>query len=416
MSTRVFLHATLSVLALFLAAVRPVAAAEPASQCNVLLLVGDDLNTCLGCYGHPLVKSPHLDKLASQGVRFERAYCQYPICNPSRTSFLSGYRPGAGNKLLDSAVWLPMHFKKHGYTVTSVSKVAHTPLMAERCGFPADRSRAGLVDQVKDFLERNKDRPFFLAVGLTATHPGFQHTPQFLKLYPPEKITWTLEPATIRQNVPPVAFKGYLTSEKTDAERRKHTASYFAAVSTLDDQVGNILGALQRHQLTEKTIIVFTSDHGRHLGEHGGIYDKRSLFEESVRVPLIVVAQDRKRGAVCPRLVELVDLYPTLVELCGLPRPDHLQGTSFVPLLATPQRAWKQAVFSESGVSGTLGRSLRTEQYRYTEWDEKTAQLYDHKTDPHEHVNLANDPKHAETLAAMRRLLRGGWKAAAPTP
>jgi iduronate 2-sulfatase len=251
-------------------------------------------------------------------------------------------------------------------------------------------------------------------VGLTGTHPGFQHTPEFRKLYPTDKITWEKEPPDIRANVPPVAFEGYLTSKFLDEERRKHIASYYAAISTLDAQVGAIIAALEKNGLVENTIIVFTSDHGRHLGEHGGIYDKRSLFEESVRVPLIVAAPGKKSNAVSPRLVEMIDLYPTLAELCGLTRPNHLEGTSFVPLLDMPDRPWKKAAFSESGVSGKTGRSLRTERFRYTEWDAKNGQLYDHQTDPREHVNLYAHPSHANVLAEMRQLLQAGWKGSIP--
>src|ERR1051325_2426378 len=143
---------------------------------NILFIVADDLNTHLGCYGHSVVKTPHLDRLAQRGVRFERAYTQYPICNPSRTSFLSGYRPGKGPNILREAIWLPMHLLKNGYVVASIGKGAHTPEMAKLCGFAAEKkSNKNVVTRVQEFLAENKNKPFFLGVGLTQTHPGYQH-------------------------------------------------------------------------------------------------------------------------------------------------------------------------------------------------------------------------------------------------
>src|SRR5262245_28816988 len=180
-------RASLLLSAVLLCSVLPgTARAAAPRKLNVLFLVADDLNTNLGCYGHPVVKTPHLDKLAQRGVRFERAYTQYPICNPSRTSFLSGYRPGKGPNIRRDTPWLPMHFLKHGYVVASVSKVAHTPEMARLCGFAAEKkSNKNVVGQVQEFLTENKNKTFFLGVGLTQTHPGYQHLPQFTKLYPP---------------------------------------------------------------------------------------------------------------------------------------------------------------------------------------------------------------------------------------
>jgi uncharacterized sulfatase len=180
----------------------------------------------------------------------------------------------------------------------------------------------------------------------------------------------------------------------------------------VDAQVGLLLDALERQKLADNTIIVFFSDHGFHLGEHVGLWGKSTLFEEAARVPLLVAAPGKKAGTRCPRLVELVDLYPTLAQLCGLPRPEGVEGTSFVPLLDDPERHWKKAAFTSVHRNG--GESVRTERYRLTVWGKEAAELYDHERDPHELVNRARDPGHAETLAEMRQVLREGWKRAGP--
>jgi arylsulfatase A-like enzyme len=213
--------------------------------------------------------------------------------------------------------------------------------------------------------------------------------------------------------VPAEAFRGLEVLAMTEAEHRKHLARYYASVSTLDNEVGAILDALDKLGLLEDTIVLLTSDHGRMLGEHGGIFDKRCLFEQSVRIPFIVAAPGFK-GKTSPRLVENVDIYPTLVELCGLPMPEGLEGLSVAPLLRDPQRSWRQAAFAHSPVHPG-GVTMRTERYRYTEWgNPKLAELYDHESDPLEHRNLVKDPAQAELVAEMRRIFAARWRGALP--
>jgi uncharacterized sulfatase len=441
----------------------PAALGEESKKLNVLFIAVDDLNNNLGCYGHPVVQSPHIDRLAARGVRFDRAYCQYPLCNPSRTSLLSGRRPDTTGVLnngtpprthLKDVVFLPEYFRQHGYFTARVGKIPHGAFadavqwdVSENArggggGGRAAQARAqkqpaqpggirlqwratdnpdeGEPDgrtarRIVQLLEQHKDKPFFLAAGFHKPHLPFVAPKKYFDLYPPEKIALPKEPADIRKNVPAVAFTRTPSDDTlTDAEKRQIIAAYYACVSFLDAQVGVLLEALDRLKLWDNTVVVFFGDHGFHLGEHGGLWRKMSLFEESARVPLIIAAPGKRTGVASPRLAELVDLYPTLAELCGLKKPEGLEGTSLAPLLVDPTRAWKKAAFSVvSRGRDTLGRSVRTERYRYTEWgDAQSAELYDHRADPREWTNLAADSKHAATVAEMKRLLKEGWRGA----
>ena len=203
-----------------------------------------------------------------------------------------------------------------------------------------------------------------------------------------------------------------------------------SAISFMDAQVGVLLDAMDRLKLWDRTIVLFQSDHGYHLGDHGGLWHKMTLFDNCVHVPLIVVAPGANAGAVSPRLVELVDIFPTFADVCGLKPPGDLEGMSFKPLLADPQRAWKSATFavvgrphgglekkggnSEKLDVNYLGRTARTDRWRYTEWPDGTAQLYDEASDPHEYANLADDPQRAATRAELKTVLKAGWKGALP--
>jgi len=447
--------------------------AQGARRLNVLFIAVDELN----CYGNTMVRSPHIDRLAARGVRFARAYCQYPLCNPSRTSLLSGRRPEATRiwdnttpprTYLKDVVFLPEYFHQHGYFTARVGKIAHgrfedavawdvsenpqrsgqappaqgsgqAAQRARRSGQaqPAATQEAGggvklswratnnrdedepdgrTARRVVQLIEQSQDKPFFIGAGFHKPHLPWVAPKKYFDLYDPGKIVLPPNPPNDRDDIPRVALTRTAGDEKmTDAERRQAIAAYHAATSFMDAQVGVLLEALHRLKLAERTIVILWGDNGFHLYEHE-LWRKTCLFEESAGVPLIIAAPGKSAGAVSPRLAEFVDIYPTLAELCGLPIPPGLEGTSMAPLLEDPQRPWKKAAFTmTTRGKGVIGRSLRTERYRYTEWgDEKTAELYDHQADPGEYANLVNAPKLAGTLAEMRRLMRAGWRGALP--
>jgi uncharacterized sulfatase len=226
-----------------------------------------------------------------------------------------------------------------------------------------------------------------------------------------EKITLPVEPPGHVTNVPPAALTVKPANYGLEAEKlRTFKRAYLASVSFVDAQVGKVLDALDRLNLADKTIVVFWGDHGWCLGEHGQ-WQKRLLFEESARVPFIIATPDRKKGEVCPRPVELLDIYPTLADWCGLTAPKTVEGRSLRPLLKNPNASWDhpaitQVLHGEAG-KPLMGYSVRTERWRYTEWDGGKAgvELYDHDADPHEYENLAKDPKYASQVASLKKLL-----------
>lgn len=442
-------------------------AAEAKPRLNVLLVVADDLNNDLGCYGHPVVKSPNIDRLAAGGVRFDRAWCQYPVCNASRTSFLSGRRPETTGIVdntvpprarLKDAVMLPEHFRHNGYTTIKVGKIFHTgDAFEDPRSWDTDIRETkeaknpppsqilergeGVVLNAKDedtwdgFVARKAaalmeeaargGKPFFVAAGFRRPHTPYIAPKKYFDLYPAEKLTPRPEPPEHVKNIPPIALTYNLGSPRlTETRRRPVMSAYYASLTFMDAQVGVLLDALDRLKLRERTVVIFLSDHGYHLGEHGGLWHKMTVFEEASRVPLIVAAPGKRPGK-SPRLVELVDLFPTLAELCGLPRPEGLEGLSFVPLLERPDQPWKQAAFTVVSHAGKvqgateldptkLGRTVRTERWRYTEWFDGSLELYDHDADPYEFSNLAQSLAQAATRAELKRFLSEGWQSALP--
>jgi uncharacterized sulfatase len=455
--------ALLAGLILIVPAASASAAQARTGALNVLFIAADDQNTDLGCYGHRDVRSPNLDRLAARGTKFDRAYCQYAFCNPSRSSLLTGLRPDStgveNNEVhfrtrVPDVVTLPQLFRKHGYVAARVGKIFHYGVPAqigtsglddppswdhvinpkgrdktEESKIPNYNSKgslnhilAVLADTGSDLeqtdgvgateairlLEEYRDRPFFLAVGFYRPHLPFVAPRKYFELYPLERIALPNGPADDLADIPVIALANKQPNYGLDDRPcRVAIHGYRAGTSFMDAQVGRLLDALDRLKLADRTIVVFWGDHGFHLGEHGQ-WKKTTLFEEAARVPLIVSVPGMKPlGVSCPRLVELVDLYPTLAELCGLTAPSHLEGRSFRPLLEEPAQAWKAGAYTQLRTPQGPGRSVRTERWRYTEWDggRLGAELYDHDADPHEYRNLATNPDHVATVETLKALL-----------
>jgi len=443
------------------------AAAAPAgARRNVLLIVADDLNCALGCYGHPVVRSPHLDRLAAGGVLFENAHCQFPLCAPSRASFLSGTRPETNGVLslrtptrqnLSNWTMLPELFRRQGYYTAEIGKIFHTGpehedprswdyrmpesgktppreeiLREHVAGEPRNHTMSWHVLRTPDEKTpdgvlarraaellgecRARGRSFFVGVGFRRPHAPYAAPEKYFAPYRPERIQLPSRAGV--ESLPPAAWYELENQPPlSEREQREYMAAYFACVSFVDAQVGVLWEAMDRLKLWEDTVVVFLGDNGYHIGEHG-MWHKMTLFEESTRVPLIIRAPGvRGNGRRARGLVECLDLYQTIAELCGLAAPQGLQGMSLVPLLEDPARPGKKAVYSMVGrhpdrklchlQPSYFGRSVRTERWRYTEWDQgrQGRELYDRAADPGETRNLAGRREYARALAEMQKLL-----------
>ena len=434
---------------------------------NVLFIISDDLTaTALSCYGNAVCKTPNIDRLASQGTRFTKAYCQGTYCGPSRASFMSGYYPHAIKMLGygsprpaigERATWA-QHFKNNGYHTARVSKIFHmgvpggiekgtdgaddpaswterfnsagpewkAPGDGETLENNADGRKPGPVGgntfvvveadgndlvhsdgktaaKAVELIKQNRDKPFFLGVGFVRPHVPFvaprKDYTDFLpysrmQLPPKLKDDW----ADI-----PKAGINYKTSKnmKMDLRRQKKAVGgYYASVAFMDRMVGQVLNGLKEAGLDDNTIVIFTSDHGYHLGEHD-FWAKVSLHDESAAVPLII-RMPGKKPAVCHSLVELLDLYPTLSNLCGLEVPKHLQGKDISKMMTNPAKEVRSAAFSVNG----KGFLLREQDWAYIAYGKNgqgDEELFDMKQDPKQFTNLAKDPKHAQIIARFQK-------------
>ena len=436
-------------LLLFLYTMPTASAAEP--KTNVLFLICDDLNCDLGCYGHPQVKSPNIDQLAKQGVRFEHAYCQFPLCGPSRASFMTGMYPDQ-TLVHRNGIYIREHvpnvqtmsqlFRNNGYFATRVGKIYHynvpkhigtgghddpyswnqtfnprgrdvddedkifslTPgsfggtlswLAADGTdeeqtdGIAADIA----VEQLKQFAK--KKQPFFLAVGLYRPHTPYVAPKNYFEMYPTDQIKVPQIPDGYLETIPKPARQS-VTRKKNqvnlpDNLSRQAIQAYYASITFADAQLGKILETLKQTGLDDNTIIVFTSDHGYHMGEHGH-WQKTTLFENAARVPMIIAGPGvTAKGQTALSPAEMVDFYPTLAELCELKAPASTSGVSQVPTLKDAATASRESALTQYA----KGYSIRTPRYRYTEWGENGelgVELYDHETDTAEMKNLGNDP------------------------
>lgn len=438
---------------------------------NILFIAVDDLASSLGCYGDLIAKTPHIDRLAATGVRFDRSYNQIPLCNPSRASVMTGLRPDE-IKVYDldrhfrdevpNAVTLSQQFIKANYYTARVGKIYHynVPASIGTDGFddppswqktfnPKGRDKTdehlifnaephrkisgalswlaadGTAEEQTDGMittqaikqmEEQKDKPFFLAVGFFRPHTPYVAPKKFFDMYPLEKMRLPYAPAGDRDDIPVAGFAhnnpvpNYSLDELTC---RKAMQAYYACVSMVDEQVGRLMSALEKLEIDKKTIVVFWSDHGYHLGEHNGIWQKRTLFEQGSRAPVIVRVPGAKgNGQACHRIVEFVDLYPTIVDCAGMNIPSEISGRSLKPLLENPLKEWNGAAITQilrpadnRLPKQVMGCSIRTARWRYTEWaeGESGVELYDHHADPMEFNNLAIKPD-AEAKAVIQKL------------
>jgi iduronate 2-sulfatase len=456
------------------------------SRPNVLFIAVDDLAPALRCYGDLVAKTPNIDRLAASGVRFDRAYNQLPLCNPTRASVMTGLRPDTIKVYdldrhfrdeLPNAVTLPQAFMRNGWWAGRVGKIYHynVPASIGTDGFddppswqktvnPKGRDKAdehlifnaephrkisgalswlaaegGDEEQTDGMITtesiklmgklKGQGKPFFLATGFFRPHTPFVAPKKYFAMYPLSEMRLPYAPKDDRSDIPTAAFAHncpiphYGLDELT---LRKALQAYYATISFVDAQVGRLMSALKQLDLVKNTIVVLWSDHGYHLGEHNGIWQKRTLFEQCARTPLIIRAPGMKgNGTVSTRIVEFVDIYPTLTDLAGLTPPETLAGRSLKPLLDNPLAEWNGTAITQvlrpadkRLAQPVMGRSIRTKRWRYSDWAEGKAgvELYDHATDPMEFHNLAlnPDPQSRAVMKRLRELL--GKKASGKVP
>lgn len=436
---------------------------------NILFISVDDMNNDLGCYGHPFVKSPNIDRLALKGIAFANAYCQFPLSSPSRTSILTGMRPDRTRVFdltyhfrqdMPDVQTLPQMFMQNGYYVARVGKMYHygnpgdigtnglddkaswgerfnpagrdktsleldvinyTPqkkglgsamaYYSDREGTDNEHTDGKVASQTIKLLGEHKDKPFFIAAGFYKPHCPWITPGKYFDLYSPAQMKLPDISAETQKAYPPLALASTTPWPYfgiTPGQALECKLAYYAAISFVDAQIGRLLDALDSLGLAENTIVVFWSDHGYHLGEHG-LWFKQSCFEESTKSPFIISVPGLKSsGKVCRRTVELVDIYPTLAELTGLKPPARLEGYSLTALLKNPSARWDHPAYTQVQRGETPGHSVRTERWRYTEWGfgTKGAELYDEVNDPQELKNLAADPEYADKVKEMKALLK----------
>jgi len=443
---------------LFWALALAIASVNAAERPNVLMIAADDLNDWVGCLGgHPQAQTPRIDALAKRGTLFTNAHCQSPLCNPSRSSLLTGLRPSTTGiytlqpgirqvPALQAAVTLPQYFGQHGYHTSVFGKIYHDGSIAPKDraaevtvwgpapGMPRPKQRISrgnwdhpamdwgpfpeddreqadwkIADAAIAQLQSiPKDQPFFLAAGFRLPHVPCFASQKWFDLYPDTTLQMPPVKRDDLSDVPNFAWylhwrlpEPRLSALERYREWRPLVRAYLASTSFMDSQVGRLLDALEASGRASNTVVVFWSDHGWHLGEKG-ISGKNTLWERSTRVPLIFAGPGIAAGGRCGQPAELLDLYPTLVELCGLPAKGSLEGRSLVPQLhnAASPRPWPAITTHNQN-----NHAVRTERWRYIRYADGSDELYDLQSDPNEWTNLAGDIKHADTVRDLARWL-----------
>lgn len=446
----------------------PMITAARAPKRNVLFISSDDLCNRLSCYGDPLARTPNFDRLAHSGVRFDRNYCQYPLCNPSRSSLMTGLAPDRTRvwenrthfrEALAEAVTLPQLFRRNGYFVARAGKIYHygnpgdigtpglddTPSWEETVNPSGadhlkeekqvtnytptrglgsaiayyasamkdeDHTDSLVTDAIISMLEKHRNQPWFLGAGFYKPHCPWIVPGKYFDRYPMDGIQAPpFEESEMRIAPQWAYFTKPANWDMTVLQRREAIRAYYASISFLDVQIGRLLDALERLNLARNTTIVFWPDHGYQLGEHGQ-WMKETLFEPACRIPLLVAgAGVEARGHGCSRITEHLDIYPTMVDLCGLRgAPADLHGQSLIRLLRNPNARWTKPAISQvhraAGEKQVMGYSIRNERYRYNFWagGAEGEELYDYEKDPREMHNLAND----SAAEPVKRRLRAG--------
>lgn len=408
---------------------------------NVLFLAIDDLNDWIGALGgYPGIKTPNLDRLAKRGTIFTHAYCAAPACNPSRVALLCSLRPSSTGVYLNPQPWrpvlpkavtLPQHFMANGYRVEGGGKIFHgrykdkaswhyylnrpgdpKPAKVPANGIPRtahfdwgpvtegdeDMGDQKVTNWAVSFLKKKHDKPFFLAVGLFRPHLPWYAPKKYFDMYPLDKIKLPTVPDDDLNDVPEAGKK--MARPQGDHRKviqsdnwKKAVQGYLASITFTDHCVGQLLDALDKSDYGKNTIIVMWGDHGWHLGEKKH-WRKFALWEEATRVPfMMVVPGMTKEGTRCERTVSLLDIYPTLSELCDLKNRPDVEGDSIVSLLKDPRAKWDRPIVTTHGRNN---HAVRSERWRYVRYADGSEELYDHEKDPNEWTNLASRPEHAD--------------------
>jgi iduronate 2-sulfatase len=441
-----------------------VTATRAAEKLNVFLIISDDLRDTVHCYGNEVAKTPNVDRLAARGVRFDHAYVQYPVCNPSRTSFLTGMRCEQTHVVdnrtmfrtqLPDVVTLPQLLRQNGWHTTSYGKVFHVgEVIGEiRSGWmdvgkswdegqmflptasghmiegrnmtggklawcnwgamagsdddqPDGQTARHSIETIEKFTAGKK--PWMVAAGFHRPHDPFLSPKKYFDLYPAGSMTIYHDPPDATPPRP-LTMPGGAFAEAFDAftetDRQEFQRAYYAGVSFMDAQVGRLIDALDRMKLWDNTLVIFVGDNGYHHNERNW-WNKSTLFERSCRVPCIIVAPGAKHGEVCRSLIEFIDLYPTVADYCGVNARRKLAGQSLRPLLENPAGPGRQAAFTLVTRGGAkYGQAVRTARWRYIHWSDGNKELYDEANDPQEVHDLSDDPAKSDTIEELQGLL-----------
>ena len=434
--------------------------AERKADKNVLFIIVDDLNPTLGTYGHPLVKTPNIDRLAELGVQFNNAYCNFAVCGPSRGSLMTGLRPETINILNNSTplmsvlgdkITLPNLFKKNGFETIGIGKTFHDKTEEHEdmkawdayykfettelgqtgeqrnltngeyswCywqaaeGTDEDQQDGQIAKKAVELIKTKRDKPLFLAVGLHKPHDAYIAPKKYFDMYPLEDCT----PHEVPDNwKPPYSHTlpawSPIFDKFTDNDKRELLRSYYACTSFMDAQVGRLIDALKESGQLDNTLVVFFGDHGYHLGENSW-WNKVTVYEEGTNAPFIMAGNAvGKKWIKSDAMFEFIDIYPTLAEIMNLDNtPDYLEGKSFASVVQDPELPFKNEVYAVTRRGDMMGRMVRTEDWRYIEWDNgnQGRELYNQKNDPDEYQNVADNSEYAAIVDEMKVLLENKY-------